>query len=68
MDFDKELDIMLSVGWLVHPIDDGVYGVYSSSHKIERRFNEIKKHFKNATIKESENFAQGDYIVNLEGK
>ena len=59
---------MISIGWLVHPIDDGIYGVYSSEHKVENRFNELKKHFNNATIKKLVNSPKGDYLVNLKGE
>lgn len=65
---DKELDQMLSIGWVVHPIDDGVWGVFSSSHKIETRFEKLQKIYPGATISISKNCCKGDYIIKLYGE
>ena len=66
-DIMDEIKIMLEPGWLVHPIDEKIYGVYSSPEKVERRLEILRKYFPKARLKKSTNLAKGDYIVYLEG-
>ena len=65
---ERELNDLLSIGWLVHPINEKVWGVYSSAEKIEKRFKKLKKMYPNAIIEESNNCCAGDYIIDLYGE
>lgn len=67
--YEKELNNLLKIGFVCTPLDgDGVWGVFSSPEKIQKRFKNIKEIYPKAIILNTENYAKGDYIIKLYGK